>query len=74
MTGTSPQFTKVYIAFVPGEKEEVYVPFQEAMDALQAERERLVSAIEKLDFYQWNENTQRIIKDKIYTLINPPSN
>lgn len=44
MTDTSPQFTKVYLKFDPSGEEAVYVLFQEAMDALQAERERLVYA------------------------------
>ncbi len=48
------------------EEEMMYHLIEEAISqALQAEKERLVSEIEKLDFYEWNEGTQRMIKDKL---------
>ena len=85
MKEPSAQFTKVYLRFDPSGEEEVYVPFQEAMDALTAEKKLLSKEIERLywmteliedtsdqDYVLGMERNRAI--DDVLNLINPPSN
>lgn len=46
-----------------------YERIKQFISKIKAEqRKEIVEKIEEIDFYSWNENTQRMIKDKIKNL------